>query len=52
MADGEMRKIGADVATGRIHDDLARRIDSAVAEYRFDALGFDEILSCRVTQDA
>ena len=52
IADGEMREIGADVATGRIHHDLARRIDSAAAEYRFDARGFDEILGCRVTQDA
>jgi len=52
IADGEMREIGADVAAGRIHDDLAHRIDSAAAEYRFDARGFDEILGCRVTEDA
>ena len=51
IADGEMREIGADVAAGRIDDYLARRIDTAAAEDRFDARGFDEIFRGRVTQD-
>ena len=46
-----MREIGADVAAGRIDDYLARRIDTAAAEDRFDARGFDEIFRGRVTQD-